>query len=293
MLAKVRDEVEAVSRANDSPYGLSASVWTRSTRRGRRVASQLAVGTVTLNDHLMSHGMAETPWGGCKGSGFSRTHGEAGLAEIGRIRVTVVDRMHRAPRAMWWYPHGRSVYEGLRAGLTALYGRGAAPAFLSPCPFRVPAFPAEFRPGLRLRRRAGNDAPRSAASAFESPGTARSRAGRPPAAPAPARPPSRTRRPRRRCPPAREEPGGQAQGPGPDHPPCLGDGPGLEEPRDRFLVPVEGEVGRALPLGILEHAVSCERLAGSTAREQLARSFVQGVAGGQRHARRAARCRPR
>ncbi len=126
VLAKVRDEAEAVARANDSPYGLSASVWTRSNRRGRRVASRLAVGSVTLNDHLMSHGMAETPWGGCKGSGFSRTHGEAGLAEMSRIRVTVLDRMKWAPRAMWWYPHGRSVYEGLRAGLVALYGRGAA-----------------------------------------------------------------------------------------------------------------------------------------------------------------------
>jgi succinate-semialdehyde dehydrogenase/glutarate-semialdehyde dehydrogenase len=124
VLAKVRDEAEAVIRANDSPYGLSASVWTPSNRRGMRVASQLAVGTVTLNDHMMSHGMAETPWGGFKGSGFSRTHGEAGLAEMSRIRVTIRDRMHRAPQTMWWYPHGRFVYEGLRAGITALYGKG-------------------------------------------------------------------------------------------------------------------------------------------------------------------------
>ena len=124
VLAKVRDEAEAITRANDSPYGLSASVWTRSNRRGRQVASQLAVGTVTLNDHMMSHGMAETPWGGCRGSGFSRTHGEAGLLEMSRIRVTVRDRMHRAPRAMWWHPHSRHVYEGFRAGVTALYGRG-------------------------------------------------------------------------------------------------------------------------------------------------------------------------
>lgn len=124
VLAKVRDEAEAVTRANDSPYGLSASVWTRSNRRGRRVASRLAVGTVTLNDHMMSHGMAETPWGGCKGSGFSRTHGIAGIEEMSRVRVTVLDRTHRMPRAMWWHPHGRRVYEGFRAGMTALYGRG-------------------------------------------------------------------------------------------------------------------------------------------------------------------------
>jgi succinate-semialdehyde dehydrogenase/glutarate-semialdehyde dehydrogenase len=124
VLVRVRDETEAIARANDSPYGLSASVWTAGSRTGNRVAARLAVGTVTLNDHMMSHGMAETPWGGCKGSGFSRTHGEAGLLEMSRIRVTVRDRLHRLPRAMWWYPHGRSVYEGLRAGLVALYGKG-------------------------------------------------------------------------------------------------------------------------------------------------------------------------
>lgn len=126
VLTKVRDEDEALARANDSPYGLTASVWTRSNRRGSRLASRLAVGTVTLNDHMMSHGMAETPWGGCKGSGFSRTHGEAGLEEMSRILVTVRDRMHRSPRAMWWHPHDRRVYEGFRAGLVALYGKGFA-----------------------------------------------------------------------------------------------------------------------------------------------------------------------
>ncbi len=201
VLAKVRDEAEAVARANDSPYGLSASVWTRSTRRGRRVASRLAVGSVTLNDHLMSHGMAETPWGGCKGSGFSRTHGEAGLAEMSRIRVTVVDRMHRAPRAMWWYPHGRSVYEGLRAGLTALYGRGLARR-ISALVIFVRLFLRSFGRELRLRRRAGNDLRGPPRPPSRAP-AARSRAGRPQAAPAPAPPPRRRPRPRRRCRPAR------------------------------------------------------------------------------------------
>jgi acyl-CoA reductase-like NAD-dependent aldehyde dehydrogenase len=123
-LEKVRDEEEAVQRANDSLYGLSASVWSRSRRRARRVASRLRAGAVTINDHLMSHGMAETPWGGFGHSGIGRSHGELGFDEMSQPRVIVDDLLHRAPRNMWWYPHNRSVYEGLKGSIVALYGRG-------------------------------------------------------------------------------------------------------------------------------------------------------------------------
>ena len=123
-MARVRDEQEAIARANDSRYGLSASVWSRNTRRARRVAEQLRVGSVTLNDHLMSHGMPETPWGGFGESGIGRIHGAIGFEEMTQVRVVVADLMHRAPRNMWWYPHDRSVYEGLKAAIVALYGRG-------------------------------------------------------------------------------------------------------------------------------------------------------------------------
>jgi succinate-semialdehyde dehydrogenase/glutarate-semialdehyde dehydrogenase len=123
-MAKVRDEKEAITRANDSRYGLSASVWSRSPRRARRVAEQLRVGSVTLNDHLMSHGMPETPWGGFGDSGIGRIHGHLGFEEMTQVRVVVSDSLHRAPRNMWWYPHDRSVYEGLKAAIVALYGKG-------------------------------------------------------------------------------------------------------------------------------------------------------------------------
>jgi succinate-semialdehyde dehydrogenase/glutarate-semialdehyde dehydrogenase len=123
-LQKVRDEREAIERANTSRYGLSASVWSASRRRARRVAEQLRVGSVTINDHLMSHGMPETPWGGFGESGIGRSHGELGFHEMTEPRVIVDEMMHRAPRNMWWYPHDRSVYEGLRGALTLLYGRG-------------------------------------------------------------------------------------------------------------------------------------------------------------------------
>jgi acyl-CoA reductase-like NAD-dependent aldehyde dehydrogenase len=123
-LQKVRNEEEAIESANDSRYGLSASVWSRSRRRARRVAGRLRAGSVTLNDHLMSHGMAETPWGGFGDSGIGRSHGELGFDEMTLPRVIVDDWLHRAPRNMWWYPHNRSVYEGLKGAIVALRGKG-------------------------------------------------------------------------------------------------------------------------------------------------------------------------
>jgi acyl-CoA reductase-like NAD-dependent aldehyde dehydrogenase len=124
VLARVHGEDEAVERANDSPYGLSASVWSRSRPRARRIAERLRVGSVTINDHLMSHGMAETPWGGFGWSGIGRSHGEIGFDEMTQPRAIVDDRLHRTPRAMWWYPYDRSLYEGMKGVLVALYGRG-------------------------------------------------------------------------------------------------------------------------------------------------------------------------
>ncbi len=123
-LQRVHDESEAVARANDSIYGLTASVWSGNRRRARRVASQLRAGAVTLNDHLISFGMPETPWGGFGQSGIGRTHGALGFEEMTQPRVIVDDRLHRAPRNMWWYPYDKSVYEGLKGAMIALYGQG-------------------------------------------------------------------------------------------------------------------------------------------------------------------------
>ena len=123
-LERVLDEDEAVAKTNASAYGLSASVWSAHPRHARRVAERLEAGTVTINDHLMSHGMAETPWGGFKASGFGRSHGEIGFYEMTQPRVIISDRLHRMPRNMWWYPHNKAVYEGLKSALTFLYGRG-------------------------------------------------------------------------------------------------------------------------------------------------------------------------
>jgi acyl-CoA reductase-like NAD-dependent aldehyde dehydrogenase len=121
-VSRVASVDEAVARANNSDLGLTASVWTRSRRRGHAIASRLAVGTVTINDHLMSHGLAEIPWGGFKQSGIGRTHGHMGLEEMTQSRVVVDDVMPFVRKNAWWYPHSREVYDGLLGLLHLLYG---------------------------------------------------------------------------------------------------------------------------------------------------------------------------
>ncbi len=73
---------EAVELANDSHLGLTASVWSKNSSRALAIARRIRAGAILINDHLMSHGMAETPWGGFKESGIGRTHGEIGFHEM-------------------------------------------------------------------------------------------------------------------------------------------------------------------------------------------------------------------
>ncbi|MFP4112877.1 MAG: aldehyde dehydrogenase family protein [Spirochaetota bacterium] len=121
---RVRSEDEAVRLANDSYLGLTASVWSRSRRTASRIAARLEAGSITVNDHLMSHGMAATPWGGYKQSSLGRSHGGPGALEMVQPKVVVHDRLHRLARNMWWHPYSNRLYAGLKAALTLLYGRG-------------------------------------------------------------------------------------------------------------------------------------------------------------------------
>lgn len=121
---KVESMDEAVELANDSELGLSGSVWSRSARRADRIGRRLRTGAVMVNDHLMSHGMPETPWGGFRNSGIGRVHGRIGFDEMTEPQCIVHDHMPLARRNMWWHPHGRKVYEGLRGILHLLWGSG-------------------------------------------------------------------------------------------------------------------------------------------------------------------------
>lgn len=80
VLEKFEDEKEAVTRANHTVFGLSASVWTADGDRGMRMARALRNGTVWINDHNRMFAEAET--GGYRRSGIGRLHGYEGLADF-------------------------------------------------------------------------------------------------------------------------------------------------------------------------------------------------------------------
>jgi succinate-semialdehyde dehydrogenase/glutarate-semialdehyde dehydrogenase len=101
-LMQFADEEEAIRLANDSPFGLTASIWTRNLARGRRVAARIEAGTIMVNEVLYTHGIAQTPWGGVKQSGTGRTHGRLGLLELvapHHIHVNRLARLHD----VWWF----------------------------------------------------------------------------------------------------------------------------------------------------------------------------------------------
>ncbi len=99
-------EDEAVALANDSDFGLAASVWTRDRRRGEAVARRVKAGTVMINDAISCFGIAEAPHGGFKLSGIGRTHGKLGLSEMVQIKYIDSDLLPNM-RKVWWYGYGK------------------------------------------------------------------------------------------------------------------------------------------------------------------------------------------
>ena len=105
---------EAVKLANDSIYGLTASVFTRNIARGRRLAEQIDAGTVMVNEVVYTHALAQTPWGGVKQSGYGRTHGRLGLLELVSAQHIHVNGVPGVPD-VWWFPYTRKAGELFRS----------------------------------------------------------------------------------------------------------------------------------------------------------------------------------
>jgi succinate-semialdehyde dehydrogenase/glutarate-semialdehyde dehydrogenase len=112
-IATFKTEREAIEMANDSEFGLTASVWTRDIKKGERVARQLEAGSVCVNEVLYTHGIGQTPWGGFKNSGRGRTHGVEGLMELVQPQHIHINRLAILPNA-WWMPYSSTAVETFR-----------------------------------------------------------------------------------------------------------------------------------------------------------------------------------
>ena len=113
---------EAIRLANDSDYGLAASIWTRNRARGESLARRIHAGTVMVNDAVACFGISEAPHGGVKASGMGRTHGRFGLEEMVRIKHLDSDHMPGVKK-VWWYGYGEGFMRQMEGFLDLMFAR--------------------------------------------------------------------------------------------------------------------------------------------------------------------------
>jgi delta 1-pyrroline-5-carboxylate dehydrogenase len=111
---------EAVALANDSPFGLSASVWTTDNGRGREIASRIRAGSVMINDVASYYGITEAPHGGPGSSGWGHTHSRLGLLEMVRVKYIDVDRLPRIAKS-WWFGYTAELAAAANAFVETLF----------------------------------------------------------------------------------------------------------------------------------------------------------------------------
>ena len=117
----VGSEDEAIALANDSEFGLGASVWTTDRGRGERIARRLEAGMVWINDHMYSHGACACSWGGVKHSGIGRSHSKFGFYECVNVKLLSWDPSRT--RNFWWHPYDASLGRAMHSSAQLLYGR--------------------------------------------------------------------------------------------------------------------------------------------------------------------------
>ena len=121
-IMKVADAKEAVRLANDSPYGLQASVWTNDIAKGERIARQVQAGTVCVNDAQVNYMAIELPQTGWKTSGVGLRHGGAdGIRKYCRKQALFITR-RSFRRELHYFPYSRARTRIVELSLQAMYG---------------------------------------------------------------------------------------------------------------------------------------------------------------------------
>ncbi|HKN93924.1 MAG TPA: aldehyde dehydrogenase family protein [Thermoleophilaceae bacterium] len=122
-IVTVDSEEEAVELANDSEFGLGASVWSLDRERATRIGRRIESGMVWINDHMYTHGACQCAWGGVKHSGLGRAHSKFGFYECVNVKQMVWEPSRI--RDFWWHPYDASLAGSLDSAAKLLYGRDA------------------------------------------------------------------------------------------------------------------------------------------------------------------------
>jgi acyl-CoA reductase-like NAD-dependent aldehyde dehydrogenase len=123
-IMKVADADEAVRLANDSEYGLAASVWTKDAARGEAVARRVEAGAVCVNDAQLNYLALELPMGGWKGSGMGSRHGAGGIRKYCRQQSLLVTRFAPPKADLQFYPFRPGRTKLIGRAFKLVYGRG-------------------------------------------------------------------------------------------------------------------------------------------------------------------------
>ncbi len=138
----VDSDEEALRLANDSEFGLGASVWTGDRQRGERIGDQIEAGMVWINDHMFTHGACQCTWGGVKDSGLGHSHSKFGFYECVEIKLVTYER--GLARNFWWHPYDQTFSDAIRSSAKLLYGKGGE---------RIEGLKSGAGPLLRVGRR--------------------------------------------------------------------------------------------------------------------------------------------
>ena len=123
-IMKVPNAEEAVRLANDSPFGLQASVWTSDVESGEALARRVEAGVVCVNDAQINYSALNLPMGGWKASGLGTRHGANGIRKYTKVQSLLVTRF--APKKdLHMFPYRKWRTRMLQRMLRFLYGRGS------------------------------------------------------------------------------------------------------------------------------------------------------------------------
>ena len=120
-IMKVADEEEALSRANDSEYGLNGNVWTKDTAKGLRLAERLDTGGACVNDMAITYGIHEAPFGGVKASGLGQVNGPIGIRSYCHTMPITADRKGKG-NVQGGYPYTRKGEDGMQKFVKIFFG---------------------------------------------------------------------------------------------------------------------------------------------------------------------------